>query len=249
MIAKYHSRILRAIASILLPSLWVLAAILLVAFIEEAAGTGMSLDMLAGELLGWIPMSLLTILYMDRKHGRPGRRPLPAPAFAKACIGYAVLGELPVQLLARSLGGAYDLSGISALRIAIGVLAAPIAEELAFRACAFRMSRRGLGFKAAFLLNLALFAFVHGNMIGYMISALPLVAANTAAYERTGDIRICIAFHMAANALFYLMAGIVVPAYAAVPVWLICTILFLRRVFKAVKAPYPALFPAGAICA
>ena len=242
---KERPRILRILASILLPSLWLLAAILLVATAEvvaEYAGAGTDLGMLAGELLGWLPASLLTILYLDKKHGKPERRPLPAPAFAKACIGYALLGEMPLQLALRSLGP-YDLSGESALRIAIGILAAPAVEELAFRACLFRMSRRGLGFKAAMLLNLAMFAFVHGNMLGYIIATLPLVAANTAAYERTGDIRICIAFHMTANVLFYLMAGIVIPAYIAIPLFIACIVLLLRRVFKAARQPDSALFP------
>ena len=244
--AKISPRVLRILASILLPSLWVLAAILLVAFAEVIADTGTSLDMLAGQLLGWLPASLLTIFCLNRKHGKPERRPLPAPEFLKACIGYAILGEIPVQLLARSLGGPYDLSNETALGVIIGISTAPVAEELAFRACIFRISRRGLGFKAALLLNLVLFAYIHGNLVGYMINALPLVAASAAAYERTGDIRLSIAFHVITNAMVDIMAYAVIPAYIAVPLWLLCTILLLRRVFEAAKAPDSALFPAGA---
>ena len=243
------ARILQAMASLLLACLWFLAALFLAAAVEiaaEAAGAGENLRIAAGELLGWLPISLLTILYLDRKHGKPERRPLPAPAFAKACIGFALLGIVPLELAVRSLGGPYDLSGETVLGVIIGISTAPVAEELAFRACIFRISRRGLGFKAALLLNLVLFAYIHGNFIGYLVNALPLVAASAAAYERTGDIRIGIAFHVITNLMVDVMAYAVVPAYVAVPLWLVCTVLFLRRAFKAVKAPDPALFPSGA---
>jgi membrane protease YdiL (CAAX protease family) len=83
--------------------------------------------------------------------------------------------------------------------LALGVLAAPLFEELIFRGILYRGLRRSLQAASAVLFSALVFALVHPAVSALPVFVMALLAA--AAYERTGWLATPIAAHMTYNAI------------------------------------------------
>lgn len=102
------------------------------------------------------------------------------------------------QLIVDTVAQDVDLIPILILTF-IGVVMAPVAEELFFRGSVFRFLKSKLSLAAAAWISAVLFALMHANLA----AMLPLILVGwflAQIYERRGSIAACITFHAAFNA-------------------------------------------------
>lgn len=118
---------------------------------------------------------------------------------------------LPFALLAAALVWASIAIGVPAWRALVLLLVAPVAEEFVFRAGLHDgLLRNGVTPWLSNLLTAFVFSTAHVLLLGASLqSALVLLPALLigAAYNRWRRLRICIALHMAMNALWIAAQG------------------------------------------
>lgn len=119
---------------------------------------------------------------------------------------------LPLALLAAILGGASIAIGVPAWRALVLLLMAPVAEEVVFRAGLHDgLLHNNVAPWLANLLTALAFSAAHLLLLGINPqTALVLLPALLigAAYNRWRRLRICIALHMAMNALWIAVHGV-----------------------------------------
>ncbi len=118
--------------------------------------------------------------------------------------------DLPVKL--QDLAGFFTSATSPQLVVVLtvmGVLVAPLAEELVFRAGLFRISRRLLPRWAALLLSSLAFASLHGSAVHFVpLTVLGLFFA--LGYERSGSLVVPVVAHglFNLNSIMLLLAGV-----------------------------------------
>ncbi|MFT3828499.1 MAG: CPBP family intramembrane metalloprotease [Opitutaceae bacterium] len=118
--------------------------------------------------------------------------------------------ELPVKL--QDLAGFFTAAHSPALVFALalmGVVIAPLAEELVFRAGLYRVARRALPRWAALLVSALAFASLHGSAVHFVpLTVLGMIFA--LAYERTGSLLVPVVAHglFNLNSILLLLAGV-----------------------------------------
>lgn len=90
------------------------------------------------------------------------------------------------------------MAGALVVQIAGFGLIAPVTEELIFRGLLYGRMKSFLKGYQAVLLSSAVFALYHGNMV-QIIYAFPMGLILIYVYEKWGDLKAPIVFHMAAN--------------------------------------------------
>jgi membrane protease YdiL (CAAX protease family) len=124
----------------------------------------------------------------------------------------AVALVLLLALLAAALSGGAITMGMPAWRALVLLLVAPMAEEVVFRAGLHdRLLHNGVAPWLANLLTALVFSAAHMLLLGvHPQTALVLLPAMLigVAYNRWKRVRICIALHMAMNALWIATHGL-----------------------------------------
>ena len=118
---------------------------------------------------------------------------------------------LPLALLAAALGWTLIAIGVSAWRALVLLLMAPVAEEIVFRAGLHEgLLRISVAPWSANLLTALAFGAAHMLLLGVNLQTafvwLPALLIG-AAYNRWRRLSICIALHMAMNALWIAAQG------------------------------------------
>lgn len=124
--------------------------------------------------------------------------PLVVLAFviAQAALGIEAQRQEIVEYFIGVSNNA-DLLSI-AMTLFLGIVLAPVAEELIFRGYIYGVFKRYLGMWLALLLNAALFAVVHLNLAS-LPALFVLAACFTIAYEITGSLLVNIFMHSLFN--------------------------------------------------
>ena len=123
---------------------------------------------------------------------------LPAWSVALLVITWILTVCLPMQLSMHA--GDAPREGLYAYEMINLMFVAPFVEEAFYRGVLFRVSRRGLGFKAAVVVNILIFNAMHYGML-YLFVTLPVAVACCALMEKTGRIRYGMMLHFAFNVL------------------------------------------------
>ncbi|MGB0371302.1 MAG: lysostaphin resistance A-like protein [Opitutales bacterium] len=105
--------------------------------------------------------------------------------------------ELESQAIVTTVSGSQDLVPIVILTL-LGIIMAPIAEELFFRGSIYRFLRDTSGKAKGAAISALIFAIMHANMKA-MIPLFVVGICLAWVYERRGNIWAPIAFHMAFN--------------------------------------------------
>ncbi|MEM7673671.1 MAG: CPBP family intramembrane glutamic endopeptidase [Verrucomicrobiota bacterium] len=111
--------------------------------------------------------------------------------------------ELQVQQIVSTVSESTELFPIITLTL-LGIIMAPIAEELFFRGSVYRFIKATLGASQGIIWSALIFACVHWNLR----ALLPLFLVGVClawVYERRGNIWAPIAFHMAFNAQSFVL--------------------------------------------
>lgn len=198
-----------------------------------AAGNGWISILSVLGFQGALVACLAAVAFYRRTIGRPlppaGRTP-PPPLVDRLLLGAAVFcGVLPfvygasfvsVQLMQRlgwpvqlqDLAGLFASTDSPLLLLALtfmGVVVAPLGEEILFRAGLFRLCRRVLPRWAALLLSALAFATLHWNAVHFLpLAVLGIVFA--LAYEKTGSLLVPVVAHglFNLNSILNLLAGV-----------------------------------------
>lgn len=85
------------------------------------------------------------------------------------------------------------------LNICMGILMAPVFEELLFRMGMYSSLRAKLGKCWSMCICSVMFAFLHGYQLQGFLSCLVFALLNTLVYEKTRNIIYCILIHICAN--------------------------------------------------
>ena len=126
-----------------------------------------------------------------------------------AFIGYEVLsGQV------GSSGLQFASANISPLYLLLTVFLAPIAEELLFRGLIYKRiaSTRVPALLAAFTVSL-LFAVLHGAVPARFFDTFIISMFLSLAYEKTGNLLLCMGFHAVNNVATLLIGGQMVPDF------------------------------------
>lgn len=100
--------------------------------------------------------------------------------------------------------------------VVLMLVVAPIAEEYLVRGFIYEQLCRGWGFRLAWIGQAVIFAVMHGTLV----HAVPTFLTGlflALVYERTGDLKWSIGFHMAYNLLALTVGGSSVPEFLCTP--------------------------------
>lgn len=176
---------------------------------------GLTLPALAGALLGVVaPLFLLTMDGTLQPRTDLGLH-APAPRTALLVLAFAAAGMAPTSLLAgwSSLLHPVDpewlrlvneslpeTKGDLVLTVLAVVVAAPLAEEIVFRALLQRLAARLWGGLPAAVLTAIVFALVHGEP-WYVLGLVGVGLVLAVVWEATGSLLACWLAHAAHNAI------------------------------------------------
>ena len=102
------------------------------------------------------------------------------------------------DLIAKAVGAEASRAFLVALGV-LGIVVAPVTEELLFRGALFGSLRARIGSRAAALLSSLLFAAVHGSLTA-LVPLFVLALVLCWVYERSGSLVAPVAVHMLNNA-------------------------------------------------
>jgi len=176
---------------------------------------GLTLPALAGALLGVVaPLVLLTLDGTLRPRDDLGLH-LPAPRTALLVLGFTAAATAPTSLLAGWSARLHpvdpewlrlvhdslpDTPGALLVTVLAVVVAAPLAEEIIFRALLQRLAARLWGGLPAAVVTAIVFAMVHGEP-WYLFGLVGVGLVLAVVWEATGSLLACWLAHAAHNAL------------------------------------------------
>lgn len=135
-----------------------------------------------------------------------------------------ILGQLTGTMIESIFGlGSFKqyqatMHANAAIAVLLSLVVAPIGEECLVRGFIYQQLRCGWGFWAAWFGQAGLFALMHGTLVHAMPTFLTALFLGLL-YERTGDLRWPIGFHMIYNLLVVFTSGVSVPKILYTP-WL-----------------------------
>lgn len=206
---------------------WVLLAVLAVTVIDDPVVATVVANLAMSAV--WVTLSAL----------RPGwNRFDPAPSSGRPGVVWVVLAVLGAFALGQVLGRlayvqvgspAYDQQlatreqSAAWLVLLLGVLIAPLAEELVLRGTLYPVLRRHVGIVVSGVLTCGVFATLHGNLFQILI-VLPFSVVLVVIYERTRSVWWCVAVHVVFNVLARLVPGSVL-AWVTGPVQVVALLI------------------------
>lgn len=104
----------------------------------------------------------------------------------------------------------------AAIALLLSLIIAPIGEECLVRGFIYQQLRRDWGFWVAWFGQAGLFALMHGTLVHAVPTFLTALFLGLL-YERTGDLRWPIGFHMVYNLLVVFASGVSVPKVLYAP--------------------------------
>lgn len=154
-----------------------------------------------------------------------------------------VLGQFTGTMVQKIFGsGAFAnyqhaMQSNASVAVLLSFIVAPVAEECLVRGFIYQKLRLSFGLWFAWVLQAVIFAFMHGTMVHVVPTFLTALFLGLV-YERTGNLRWPIFFHIVYNISAAIMGGLSIPnafftPYVLVPLDIAC-VAMMFFMFKAV---------------
>lgn len=137
-------------------------------------------------------------------------------------IAMFILGQFTGTMVESWFGpGAFGhyqttMQSNAVVALLLSLIVAPIAEECLVRGFIYQQFRRGWGTWVAWISQAVVFALMHGTLVHAVPTFLTALFLGLV-YERTGDLRWPIAFHVIYNLSAMLFSGVNVPDVLCTP--------------------------------